>query len=469
MVGGLTQLVCKGQLDSYINVKPDISFYKFAYKKHTNFAFESIRLDFDIIPFIDKKNAIFKCKLNRKADILNKLYLVFKLPDIYSNDKYRFRWLKNVGTLMIRRATVTIGSTILDVLSGEWMLIENELSLNVKDSYNEITGNLKNMYNPSLPLPVIKINNNKFFDSTYPVGNKNLNIPSIKEKEVFIPLNFNFTKNPSLGLLLLKLQAAEIFLTVEFEDIENLYQVYFDKLNMYISPKYYNELNPNDIININTFILSNNLHAYVEGSFTYLDNDERALFMIDSITTILIEQLFISNIYSIKAGNKLSSITDLLGANNHNKEIIWTLRRDDYFKFNNITNYTNSIIEDKNSSILDSAIINFNRTNFIEQKDAKFFNIIQPYQYHTCIPKQGIYVYSFALYPEKWQPTGSYNGACLITSLNLFVNNANNTIFNEILNKNNYDEYTYNYELRYYIKNHNILEYKNGIAGIKYV
>jgi hypothetical protein len=51
-----------------------------------------------------------------------------------------------------------------------------------------------------------------------------------------------------------------------------------------------------------------------------------------------------------------------------------------------------------------SAIINFNKTNRIEQKDANFFNLIQPYQHHSSIPKQGIYTYSFAIHPEKWIP-----------------------------------------------------------------
>ena len=116
MVGGLTQLVCKGQIDSYININPDISFYKFAYKKHTNFAFESVRLEFEITPLLDRKDTIYKCKINRYADLLSNLYFVYKLPAIYSSDKYRFRWIKNIGTLLIKRAYITAGATIVDNL-----------------------------------------------------------------------------------------------------------------------------------------------------------------------------------------------------------------------------------------------------------------------------------------------------------------------------------------------------------------
>lgn len=469
MVGGLTQLVCKGQIDSYINVNPEISFYKFAYKKHTNFSFESVRLEFEITPLLDRKDTIFKCKINRYADLLSNLYLVYKLPAIYSNDKYRFRWIKNIGTLLIKRAYLTAGATIIDNITGEYLLINNELSLDKKDNYNNITGNVKSLYDPTLPVPILKINNNYFTDISYPVGDKDRDVVSIAERELIIPLSFNFTKHTSLALLLLKLQLSDIYLNIELEDVENLYQVYIDGYDLYVSPRFYNEIFSNDLINIWTFIKTNRLNARVEANYIFLENDERALMMIDPITSILIEQVFISNFYNVKAGNELATFIELNGANTHNKEIIWTLKRDDYRNFNNQTNYTNDIIENSSKPIMTSAIINFNKTNRIEQKDANFFNLIQPYQHHSSIPKIGIYTYSFAIQPEKWIPTGSYNGSCISTSLVVYVNKDNNEYINEKMRKLGKDEYSYNYELRYYIKSFNILEYNSGTVGIKYI
>jgi len=468
MVGGLTQLVCKGQIDSYINVNPDISFYKFAYKKHTNFAFESVRLDFEITPLLNRKDTIYKCKIGRYADLLSHLYLVFKLPAIYSSNKHRFRWIKNIGTLLIKRAYISVDSTIVDTITGEYLLINNELSLDKKDNYDNLTGNIKSMYDPSLPVPILKINNNYFTDISYPVGDKDKDVKSIVEREIIIPLSFNFTKHSSLALLLLKLQASEIYLNLELEDVENLYQVYIDGYDLYVSPRYYNSLFMNEHIDISTFVKTNFLNAFIEANYIFLDNDERALMMIDPITTILIEQIFISNFYAVKAGNELATTIELNGANNHNKEIIWTIKRDDYRNFNNIANYTNDIIENSLKPILTSAIINFNKTNRIEQKDANFFNLIQPYQHHSSIPKQGIYTYSFAIHPEKWIPTGSFNGSCISTSIIVYVNKDDNEYVNEKLRKMGIDEYSYNYELRYYIKSFNILEYNSGKLGIKY-
>ncbi len=470
MVGGLTELVCKGQMDTYININPDISFFKFAYKKHTNFAFESIRMEFEINPLIDRKNVIYKCKLSRYADLLSNIYFIYKLPAIFSSNKHKFRWIKNVGTLIIKRATLTIGATVIDNLSGEWLLIQNEYTKDVKDTYDEMTGNVKGLYNPQIPLPLYRINNNIYTDILYPDGNKDLDLSSINERRIVLPLSFNFTKNPALALQMLKLQGAEVYVNIELEDVENLYQVFSSHMDMYVSPKFYNELYPNEKIDINTFIKTRSLGAYIEGNYIFLDNDERGQMMIEPITRILIEQLFISNYYSVKAGNQLSTTIDLNGANNHIKEIIWTLRRDDFYKFNGLTNYTNSVPENKLKPILDSAIINFDKTNRIEQKEADFFRLIQAYQHHNCIPsKQGIYCYSFGFYPDKYQPTGSFNGACLSTSLCVYVNSSDNSFINNKLIKFGRDTYTYNYELVYYIRGFNILEYNGGIVGIKYV
>ena len=37
MGGGLMQLVLTGQMDEYITTNPCINYYKYVYKKHTNF------------------------------------------------------------------------------------------------------------------------------------------------------------------------------------------------------------------------------------------------------------------------------------------------------------------------------------------------------------------------------------------------------------------------------------------------
>ena len=470
MVAGLIQLVATGSLDNFININPNISYYLFAYKRHTKFALETKILDFDKTMFIDSYNNIFRCYIPTNAgDLVSNIYFVYTIPDIYSEEKYRFRWIKNFSTLFIKSAKLYIGRTEVENITGELILILNELSLNVKDSYNNITGNNENMYNPKLALPIIKLKNNIFETITYPIGDKINNIPSINKKQIIIPLAFNFTKHPSLSILLSRLQNRnDIFIQLELENIENLYQVYVKELDLYVSSTFYNELFPDDKIDINTFILDKNIRANIECTFVYLDNYERGLLMIAPIKSILIERFFISNFIDVIPGNNLKTAIELMGANHHNKEILWTLRRSDYHKFNENMNFTNDIPENENKTILNMANIYFNDAKIMEDKDEYFFNLIQPYQHHSCIPKKGIYTYSFGLYPDKWQPTGSYNGANVRTYLYVYIKNADNSIINEKLTKINKPTYNYIYKLRYYIRSYNILEYIGGNASIKY-
>jgi hypothetical protein len=43
-------------------------------------------------------------------------------------------------------------------------------------------------------------------------------------------------------------------------------------------------------------------------------------------------------------------------------------------------------------------------------RDGTYFNLVQPFDAHTCIPDSpGINVYSFALKPEEHQPSGTCN------------------------------------------------------------
>jgi hypothetical protein len=105
----------------------------------------------------------------------------------------------------------------------------------------------------------------------------------------------------------------------------------------------------------------------------------------------------------------------------------------------------------------------------LEEKEANYFNIIQPHKHHTAVPKQGIYCYSFALFPENYRPSGSLNASGFTTQIYIYTNNADNTEINEKLKKLNVAPYNYKYIPKYYIRSMNMLVYKNGTVGYMYV
>lgn len=55
------------------------------------------------------------------------------------------------------------------------------------------------------------------------------------------------------------------------------------------------------------------------------------------------------------------------------------------------------------------ALLEYNGQNRVEKRNGRFFGDLQPYMHHSNTPKDGINLYSFAIEPEKLQPTGTSN------------------------------------------------------------
>ena len=88
---------------------------------------EFIEQTFDGPNELDVTNSI-KCDKIGHA-LLSQMYLVFEIPDIYSHydpvglTTYRFRWIKNLGSNIIKTAAFLIEGQKIDRQYGEWMRI----------------------------------------------------------------------------------------------------------------------------------------------------------------------------------------------------------------------------------------------------------------------------------------------------------------------------------------------------------
>ena len=146
MGGGITQLVLQGQMDSYVNINPCVNYYKYVYNKHVNFAMENNKNVPDINSSINlaftTENIKVLFTIKRYGDLVSNMYLSFNLPDIYSTDIHRFKWVNNVGHLFIKRATISVEGSIIDEIYGEWMNIWNELTNKDGVEYNKLIGNI---------------------------------------------------------------------------------------------------------------------------------------------------------------------------------------------------------------------------------------------------------------------------------------------------------------------------------------
>jgi|688.fasta_scaffold00882_45 hypothetical protein len=454
MGGGLLQLsINAGSISNEVFYNPQISFFNYVYKKHTNFAIETNTYEFANKPENITNMHIagpYNVKLNASSDIdlLKSICFAFKLPNVYSDNKFKFKWVENVGSLIIKNASIHIGNVEIDKITGQWLIVWNELSMPVKDSYNTMTGNIAELTNPRKTETIYRIRNNILSEYDYPASNKkNSDNPSIKERFILVPLPFWFSKNPNLAFPIIKVFTSyDVYLKFEFENIENLYTIYSDIYNMNISPSYYNELNnlnQDSKITIKDFIIDNNFTAHVDVTFIILGVDERNL-LISNQKEYLIETVSDNKSEFTAFGDNSTVVIDVK-SQLLVKEIIWTLNRADSIKnFNDILNYSYSIPRNNEKSIMKTASIMWNETyTRVAEKDSYYYNNSQPYEYHTSIPRQGIYSYSFSLFPEKWFPSGCYNEGSAQSKLKLTLNNYTPTV----LDKLHYDKFKKNYKI----------------------
>lgn len=77
--GSLTQLAALGSQDQYLSVAGEITFFKGVYRRHTNFAKESVYMQFNQNPNWGSQTT---CVISRTGDLLSKMWLYVKLPQL---------------------------------------------------------------------------------------------------------------------------------------------------------------------------------------------------------------------------------------------------------------------------------------------------------------------------------------------------------------------------------------------------
>merc|ERR1712137_282639 len=96
MAGGLMQLVAYGAQDVYLTGNPQITFYKVTYRRHTNFAMESIEQTFNGQADFGRR---VQCTISRNGDLAYRTYLQVTLPEVESDGTAGTmqRWLDYPG------------------------------------------------------------------------------------------------------------------------------------------------------------------------------------------------------------------------------------------------------------------------------------------------------------------------------------------------------------------------------------
>lgn len=83
MGGGMAQIASYGLADAYLTGSPQITFWKLIYRRHTQFALESVQQTFDGAADFGKKAS---CTISRNGDLVGPVWLEISLPDLLAYD-----------------------------------------------------------------------------------------------------------------------------------------------------------------------------------------------------------------------------------------------------------------------------------------------------------------------------------------------------------------------------------------------
>ena len=412
MGGGLLQLVAYGAQDVYLTGNPQITFFKVVYRRHTNFALESIQQTFNgSVGYGQRVTAT----ISRNGDLISRAYLVLGV-----SDSSAVQLCPYFGLRAIKHAEVEIGGQRIDKHYADWMYIWNELSMPVgkKEGYFEMVGGAGG---------------------------------DLRPKSLYVPLEFWFCRNIGLALPLIGLQYHEVKVNIQFEEAGVLGSHSTEASSASVGT----------------------LSASLWVDYIYLDTDERRKFA-QSSHEYLIEQLQFTGRES--ASNKIklnfnhpvkelvwvvhqpaNTGTDATAVNQNNRN--WFNFTNDpdavgasdntYSEFSGVLGPSGQ----KSNAVTQGKII-LNGNDRFYARDGRYFSLVQPFQHHENVPNNvGINVYSFALKPEEHQPSGSLNMSRIDTA---------------VLDLQYDGGVTANKQISIFAVNYNVLRILSGMGGIAY-
>jgi len=314
MGGALMQLVAYGAQDVFLTGTPEITFWKVSYRRHTNFAMESIEQTFSGQADFGRR---VTCTISRNGDLCYRTYLQVTLPEINQSMGSQTgttgvfaRWLDFIGEQLISQVEVEIGGQRIDRQYGDWMHIWNQVTLSSEQQrgYFKMIGHTTQL---------TYITDPDFADISGPCassgGPQQVCAPrnALPETTLYIPLLFWFCRNPGLALPLIALQYHEVKINIDFRPIgECLWAVK-------------NLTATSGTNSVSTAYSQSLVAASLYVDYIFLDTDERRK-MAQNPHEYLIEQLQFTGDESVgSSSNKIK-----LNFNHPCKELIWVVQPD---------------------------------------------------------------------------------------------------------------------------------------------
>lgn len=400
--GGLLQLVSTGRQDIYLSGNPQTTFFKQVYRRYTNFAIETQRVPFDTAVDFGK---LITATVPRNGDLIGQMYLEVELPEMsgngsgnnggplsqssdisggiliarptnYENTNPAVSWVNGIGYAMIEYVSIWIGQQEVDRQYGEYLYLWQQLITpgSKQAGIKHMTGQL-DVYNDQAQKGPLHL---------------------------YIPLQFWFCSNLGLSLPIIALQATPVRIWIKLRNGNDM--LFSNTLENAVL----NGTTPPTNLTLRPPVITD---MTLWADYIYLDNEERRRF-VSSKHEYLITQVQQQKRYSIPQNTTITSVP--LTFNHPMREMIWVVNQDRMLQAHEWFNYGSRMLNEygiPNIDLIATGLLQFDGYDRFEEQSAPYFRLMQPWQYHTAIPNDFIYVYSFSLAPEAAQPQGSANAS----------------------------------------------------------
>lgn len=283
---------------------------------------------------------------------------------------YEFKWIDQLGAMMIKQVTIYSGSNTLAQYSGEYLsvIIERD-DAGKKSLWNRMIGDQIPYTNPSYAYQNGGFYPNANFQTNPPSGFSGADVePSIKGRQLYIPLEAWFCyAHGKTALPLVSLQYQEVYIKIQFRPIKELYTILdvenplaltgkgkriaprpstlTDQLWWFLQPPQdasgvivdESLLTPQQNQSLGRYIRKNNWDADIHllSTYVFLSNDERRMFASQP------QNYIIKDIYQHDFLNVAGSRRVDIPSRNMVSSYLFRFRRSDVQDRNEWFNYTN--------------------------------------------------------------------------------------------------------------------------------
>lgn len=334
------------------------------------------------------------------------------------NNVPKFKFIENFGINLLEKVQLILGETVISEYDSDYLYIAEKLLGDFQDGYKKMIGNDVNDY----------------IQSNY--------------KSLYIPIWWMFDRIP---FPLISSIHTDMSIRVKLRNMEDILLTTDSNIK---------------------YTIDKTLKGNLLANYFYLDHEERKKFaenrheyLVEQVNRMVVPQpnfnFDVNNLITIPVefGNPTKDIIFFFKtkSNKNNKllnrygvkigaheSVSWTQVNNVFVKKIKVTDIL--------ANPVDKAKIKFNGKDRITYLDGKYFNCYIPAKYYKNSVDTGVNVYTFALNPTAYEPSGSLNMS-YVEDFNLFM-------------KMNVSEHG---DVHVYTRNYNILRIMGGQAGLLYL